>query len=249
MCKKWKIQPSFITIQSGILIKDISTYCEGRDQFLVLSVLNPDRDVPRILKQFNWVDLLRFQIHSDATSISSIWSLDTDLAEYCGTLSIPSLTNRCFTFQYFYDSIEIHQYRVVSIDLGSRYICPHPSKLICSNIAAVLQFLSASSLKEMFYLRQYLSTYFPQEQSYSISSRISPCVYLGSHLLLTSCSTNPRIYTHLNLRQGFKIPISGLFCYKWTVTELYGDKEIERDQFKTVISKVTILIKIIHTWQ
>ena len=77
----------------------------------------------------------------------------------------------------------------------------------------------------------------------------STCVYLRSHLLLTSCSTNLGIYTHLNLRQDFKIPISTLFCYKWTVTELYEDKEIERDQFKMVIVRVTTLIRIIRTGQ
>ena len=57
------------------------------------------------------------------------------------------------------------------------------------------------------------------------------------------------LYTDLNLRQDFKIPISKVFCYKWTVTELYEDKEIERDQFKMVIVKVTILIRIVHTEQ
>ena len=57
------------------------------------------------------------------------------------------------------------------------------------------------------------------------------------------------LYTDLNQRQDFKILISKVFCYKWTVTELYEDKEIERDQFKMVIVKVTILIRIVHTEQ
>ena len=77
----------------------------------------------------------------------------------------------------------------------------------------------------------------------------STCVYLRSHLLLTSSSTNLGIYTHLNLRQNFKILILTLFCYKWTVTELYEDKEIERDQFKMVIVRVTTLKRIIRTGQ
>ena len=206
-CKKWKIQPSFITIQLGILVKDISTYCEGRDQFLVLSVLNPDRDVPRILKQLI-SSVSRFILTPHQYQVSEAW-----------ILIWPNIAGR-YRFQVFQTDVLLFNISTIpskSINIESfpsRYICPHPSKLICSNIAAVLQFLSASWLKEMFYLRQYLSTYFPQEQSYSISSRISPCVYLGSHLLLTSCSTNLGIYTHLNLRQGFKIPISGLFCYK-----------------------------------
>ena len=73
-CKKWKIQPSFITIQSGILIKDISTYCEGRDQFLVLSVLNPDRDVPRILKQLI-SSVSRFTLTPHQYQVSEAWIL------------------------------------------------------------------------------------------------------------------------------------------------------------------------------
>ena len=90
----------------------------------------------------------------------------------------------------------------------------------------------------------------PQKRSLTrFPSASSTCVYLRSHLLLTSCSTNLGIYTHLNLRQDFKIPISTLFCYKWTVTELYEDKEIERDQFKMVIVRVTTLIRIIRTGQ
>ena len=61
----------------------------------------------------------------------------------------------------------------------------------------------------------------PQKRSLTrFPSASSTCVYLRSHLLLTSCSTSPRIYTDLDLRQDFKIPISTLFCYKWTVTEL-----------------------------
>ena len=92
-------------------------------------------------------------------------------ATYCPALSIPS--NRCFTFPHFYDSIILHQYEVNSIDLRSWYRCLHPSSFIHTQILQLFcNFVSASSLREMFYLWQYLFTKFPQAQSYSISSRI-----------------------------------------------------------------------------
>ena len=118
------------------------------------------------------------------------------------------------------------------------------------NIAAVLQFLCQPPHSEKCFISDNICSQNSPKRSLTRFPRASStCVYLRSHLLLTSCSTNLGIYTHLNLRQDFKIPILTLFCYKWTVTELYEDKEIERDQFKMVIVKVTILIRIIRTGQ
>ena len=118
------------------------------------------------------------------------------------------------------------------------------------NIAAVLQFLCQPPRSEKCFISDNICSQISPKRSLTRFPRASStCVYLRSHLLLTSCSTNLGIYTHLNLRQDFKIPILTLFCYKWTVTELYEDKEIERDQFKMVIVKVTILIWIIRIGQ
>ena len=191
------------------------TYCEARS-ILVLSVLNLDSlDVPHFQKG----DLLRFHILSDATtSILSIWSLDSDLAIYCGTLSIPSPQTDVLRF---YNSINIHQYEVISIDLRSWYSCLHPSSFIHTKIAAVLQFLCQPLSSNVLSLTISVHIFPPQKRSLTQFPRASStCVYLRSHLLLTSCSTSPRIYTDLDPWQDFKIPISTLFCYKWTVTEL-----------------------------
>ena len=144
------------------------TYCEARS-ILVLSVLNLDSlDVPHFEKG----DLLRFHILSDATtSILSIWSLDSDLAIYCGTLSIPSPQTDVLRF---YDSINIHQYEVISIDLRSWYSCLHPSSFIHTKIAAVLQFLCQSASFFKCFISDNICSNIsaPEAQSYSISARI-----------------------------------------------------------------------------
>ena len=94
-------------------------------------------------------------------------------------------------------------------------------------------------------------TYFPLGLSYSISLRnFSMC--LSGKMLKCICEAifpnfmlqqTAHLYTSRPLRQSFKILILTMFCLKSTVTELYQDKEIERDQFELVILMVTILIR------